>query len=175
MIGRDPAVGTPPPLGFPTGGGLHSTAPRLPEQSEGGMAAAGAAATDLGAVAFGWGAVARGCGGGECGVPEIPRTGGRGSPQTGSHQLRAPAPRTGIPGKAGGEARSTWGSSASGVGRHLSPLLAPQWISSYSQRWSAASAPHSSSLRWPSCWGCRSGGRPRRPIGPRCLTLRSVG
>lgn len=43
------------------------------------------------------------------------------------------------------------------------------------QRWSGASAPRCFSRRWPSCWDCHSGGRPRRPTGHRCPTPRSVG
>lgn len=49
------AVVPPLPCGFLIGGGLRSSAPRRLEQPEAGMAAPGVAATDLGAVAFGWG------------------------------------------------------------------------------------------------------------------------
>lgn len=41
-------------LGLPIGGSLRGPAPRRPGQPEASMAAAGASATDLGAVDFGW-------------------------------------------------------------------------------------------------------------------------
>ena len=57
------------------------------------------------------------CRGGDCGVQEVSRTGGRGSSQTGFFQTRAPALSPGIPRKAGREALRTGcrGSSASRV------------------------------------------------------------
>lgn len=60
---------------------------------------------------------------GDCGVPEVPRSGGLGSFQTRSLQTWARAPRTGIPMNAGREPPSAgcWGSSASGVGRAPKP------------------------------------------------------
>ena len=63
------------------------------------------------------------CRGGDCGVQEVSRTGGRDSSWTGFFQTRAPALSPGIPRKAGREALRTGcpGSSASRVGQAPEP------------------------------------------------------
>lgn len=79
---------------------MCSSAPG-PGQSEASMAASGAAFTDLGAGHAGWGLRLAGCKGGMKGwdysLPEVPRTEGRGSLQTGSLQTWTWVGLTGIP------------------------------------------------------------------------------
>lgn len=73
----------------------------------------------------------------------------------------------GDPGSPRFSAIAVWRASHPVSGASVDPLCP--------QRWSGASVPRYFSRRWPSCWDCRSGGRPRRPTGHRCLTPRSVG
>lgn len=171
-----------PLAGFRLAEACAAPPPQL-EPSVSSMAAAGAAATDLGAVAHALRPAIHGLGGRNEGVGIVGRrrSSGRGSGAVSDRIPSALGPGVshGGPYERGPRASATGlPGSASGVGLAPAPTSGVSVRTSvppYLQRWSEASAPPSFLLPWPSCWGCRSGGRPRRPTGPRCPTPRSVG
>lgn len=91
----------PSSVRFPIGGGRRSPSPRRLELPGASMAAVGAAATDLGGMAFGRGLQLAGCGwrgrNARVGTVECERSRELGSLHTGSLHTWAQAPRTGIP------------------------------------------------------------------------------
>lgn len=92
-------------LRFPIGGNSRGPAPRRPGQPEASMAAAGAAATDLGAVGFGWRARRGGLAGGMSGWGARSQTG---PSRLGSGARHAGAARTESPGSSHLSAIAVW-------------------------------------------------------------------